>query len=46
VGLNVAVRDGVATLTGKVSPNVRDAAIATARHTSGVRVVVDRTTVR
>jgi osmotically-inducible protein OsmY len=46
VGLNVAVHDGVATLTGNVSPNVRDAAIATARHTSGVRVVVDRTTVR
>jgi len=44
-GVNVAVRDGVATLTGSVPPNVREAAVTTARHTSGVHVVVDRTTV-
>jgi osmotically-inducible protein OsmY len=45
-GVNVTVRDGVATLTGSVAPNVRDAALATAHHTGGVHVVVDRIAVR
>lgn len=45
-GVNVSVSDGVATLTGTVSPNVRDVAVETARNTKGVRVVVNRLTVR
>ena len=44
-GINVRVHDGVATLTGSVPPNVRDAAVTTARHTSGVHAVIDHTTV-
>jgi hyperosmotically inducible protein len=40
--VNVSVRDGVATLTGTVPPNVRDVALATARNTKGVHVVVDK----
>jgi hyperosmotically inducible protein len=45
-GVNVAVHDGVATLSGSVAPHVRDAALATAHNTSGVHAVVDRITVR
>jgi hyperosmotically inducible protein len=40
--VNVSVHDGVATLTGTVTPNVRDVAIATARNTKGVHVVVNQ----
>lgn len=42
VGVNVQVHDGVATLSGHVDPKVRDAALATARNTSGIHGVVDR----
>lgn len=44
--VNVSVADGVVTLTGTVSPNVRDVAVATARNTKGVRVVVNKLIVR
>ena len=44
--VNVSVHAGVATLTGTVPPNVRDVALATARNTKGVRVVVNRLRIR
>ena len=43
-GINVAVRDGVATLTATSPRTSREAALTTARHTSGVHTVIDHTT--
>ena len=40
-GLRVSVRDGVATLSGLVHPDVHDAALATATNTGGVTRVRD-----
>jgi hyperosmotically inducible protein len=42
-GVKVDVHDGVVTLSGNVvDPKIRDAAVDTARNTSGVRSVVDQ----
>lgn len=42
-GLRVRVEDGIAHLTGHVPDDVRDAAIAIASNTGGVRRVADET---
>jgi hyperosmotically inducible protein len=42
-GVKVDVQDGVVTLRGNVvDPRVRDAAVDTARNTSGVHIVIDK----
>jgi hyperosmotically inducible protein len=44
IDVKVAVARGVVTLSGTPSAKVRDVALATAHHTTGVRDVVDRMT--